>query len=602
MSESAAPEIAERSRFRSYARFLRSIIALHPRTFVSAVGGALVFALSMVASSMAIQWVIDRVIIPSFDTGRVATASVVAGLGAVVLIGFIRAVGVVTRRAFAAMTEARIAGSLATGVVERYVAQPATWHHRQSDGQLIARAGVDADAAAKVMAPLPFATSTVALVVIATTWMMRTDLVLGAVATVIFPLFIAISIVYENKASGHFRVAQDALGVFSGAVHESFEAVQLVKVYGAGESETVRLTADAEVITEARIRAARLRGTFEALLEAIPALIGAVLVYVGAHRVAGGEVTIGELSAFLYLFALMGLPLHLIGFAMAELPQSYAGYRRMRAVVDEPLDPDPMGVVAIAPAGLGAQLEGVTFQFPDEDTPTLTDIDLAFPAGTITAIVGSTGSGKTTIIELVAGLVQPTAGSVAHAPGRTTVVFQEAFLFGGDVSDNVTVGVRHGHVTDLGHEEIVERSPRVTDEEIWAALRQACADDFVASLPEGLATLVGERGVSLSGGQRQRLALARALILKPQLLLLDDTTSALDPSTESEVLSHLRRDLADTTVVIVASRSSTIALADSVVFVDSGRVIAHDTHQVLMSTVPAYRELVGAFDDDRSRT
>jgi ABC-type multidrug transport system fused ATPase/permease subunit len=200
----------------------------------------------------------------------------------------------------------------------------------------------------------------------------------------------------------------------------------------------------------------------------------------------------------------------------------------------------------------------------------------------VTAFVGSTGAGKTTLVELIAGLVSPTEGRVALTPGPRAIVFQEAFLFGGTVRDNVSVGL------DL------------SDEQVWAALRMAAADQFVRDLEDGLDTMVGERGVTLSGGQRQRVALARALARDPRLLLLDDTTSALDPATEMAVLGNLREGLEHSTVVMVASRPSTIALADDVLFVEAGQITAHGTHDELMEKIDAYRELVEAFEADRS--
>jgi ABC-type multidrug transport system fused ATPase/permease subunit len=200
----------------------------------------------------------------------------------------------------------------------------------------------------------------------------------------------------------------------------------------------------------------------------------------------------------------------------------------------------------------------------------------------VTAFVGPTGSGKTTLLELIGGIVAPTTGQVALTPGPRAIVFQEAFLFSGTLRENVAVGL------DLD------------DGAVRHALQLACADDFVTELPGGLDTVVGERGVTLSGGQRQRVALARALARRPSLLLLDDTTSALDPATEQAVLANLRAGLAGTTVVMVASRPSTIALADDVLFVEGGRIIAHGRHEQLFESVPAYRQLVEAFEADRA--
>jgi ABC-type multidrug transport system fused ATPase/permease subunit len=228
------------------------------------------------------------------------------------------------------------------------------------------------------------------------------------------------------------------------------------------------------------------------------------------------------------------------------------------------------------------RLQHVSFAFEGETRPALEDVSLDIATGRIVAVVGPTGAGKTTLVEVVGGLLAPTAGRVAVGAGGRAVVFQEPFLFAGTIRHNLELG-----------------TPR-TDDELWHALRLARADDFVQDTPQGIDTVVGERGVSLSGGQRQRVALARALVRRPALLLLDDTTSALDPGTEAAVLANLRGALAGTTVLMVASRPSTIALADEVVFLAGGRVLDHGPHGELMERRAGYRALVEAFETARA--
>ena len=565
-----------------YLRFVRRIVALHPRLFVIAVSGAFVFALCTVASSVAIRWVIDHVVVPRFDDGSVPVSTVVTGCALIVGIGVLRAAGVVVRRSFAGLTQWRIAESLTNEVTERFVEQPASWHRRQSQGQLLARAGVDVDTSVGVMAPIPFATSTILMILVAAVWLVATDLVMGLTAVAVFPVLMVLNVMYQHRVDRHFDDAQRALGTFSGAVHESFEAVQLVKAYGAGQRETERLAGLADHIRTARVKAVHLRGTFEALLEMIPSLTNIGLVVLGAVRVQDGAVTVGELAGFIYMFTLLVFPLRLVGYALSELPHSYAGYQRLRETLDEPLDDDPVASIGIAGDSIAVKLDHVSFTHHGETHPVIVDASIEIPTGSITAFVGPTGSGKTTLIDLLAGLLQPTSGSIELIDGRRTVVFQEAFLFTGSVRENVTVG------------------EQLDDEQVTEALRLACADGFVGELQDGLDTLVGERGISLSGGQRQRIALARALARRPDLLLLDDTTSALDPATELAVLDNLRGSLSHTTVVMVASRPSTIALADDVLFVDQGRIVAHGPHERLMVDVAEYRALVEAFEADRS--
>ncbi len=569
------------ARARRYAGFLKAIISLHRGKFLMAVGGASVYALCTVASSFAVRWVIDHVIVPRFDDGRVATSKVVIGCALIIGIGVLRAAGVVTRRTFATMTQWRIAETLAGKVADRLVTQPVPWHQRFPDGQLIARGGVDTDTTIRVMAPIPFATSTVLLLVVSGVYLVLTDVVMGLVAVAVFPVLMLTNIVYEKRVSGHFDSAQEALGVFTGDVHESFEAVQLIKVYGAEQRETERLGALAGAIRDSRVRAVRVRSVFEALLELVPSLTNIGLVVLGAMRVRDGHLTIGELSGFVYMFTLLVFPLRLIAYALSELPQSYAGYRRVAATLDDPLVADPTGALAVAEPPAAVALTDVTFTYPTDTQPTIEQATATIKAGAVTAVVGPTGAGKSTLVDLIGGLVAPSSGTVAIPAGERAIVFQQAFLFGGTVRDNILLGLT------------------LPDEAVWEALRLARGDEFVHHLPDGLDTLVGERGVTLSGGQRQRVALARALVRRPSLLVLDDTTSALDPATELAVLDNLRRGLAGASVVIVASRPSTVALADDVLYVADGRVVDHGTHDELMQRVPDYRTLVEAFETDR---
>ena len=559
-------------------------VRLHPRPFVIAVSGAAVFALCTVASSGAIRWVIDHVIVPRFEEGSVAATTVLAGVGMVIGIGLLRALGVVVRRTWAGKTQWRVAGTLAKGVVDRLVHQPISWHQRRPDGDLVARAGVDTDAAISVLAPIPFATGTVLLIVVSAIWMLSIDVVMGAFAVAVFPVLIALNVVYQKRVDAFYDAAQGHLGDLSAGVHESFDGVQLVKAYGAEQRETERLATIAGRLRAARVSAVRLRGTFEALLDVLPSMTNVGLVVVGAYRVQSGDVTVGDVSSFIYLFTLLVFPLRLIGYALSELPHSVAGWRRVREVLDEPIERDPRAAIGTAGDGPGVRLDGVGFTFLGEPRPALRDVSLGVTVGRFTAIVGPTGSGKSTLVEIVAGLVAPTTGSIAVATGPSAIVFQEAFLFSGTIRHNVALGDEFG------------------ESELWEALRLARADDFVADTPHGLDTVVGERGVSLSGGQRQRIALARALVRRPTLLLLDDTTSALDPATEAAVLANLRGSLGGTTVIMVASRPSTIALADEVVYLTGGAVVDHGPHAALMARQPGYRALVEAFETDRADT
>ncbi len=545
------------------------MIRVKPKLFSVAVVGSTLFAVLTVASSFAVGWVIDEVIEPRFAEGEVATGTFLTGIGLLVGIGVARSIAVVFRRGFAGITMWRVAQHYTNTVVDRYVHQPLAWHNRRPDGDLVARAGVDAEATVSVLAPIPFATGTVMLVFSSTIWLFVIDPPIGLVALVVFPMLVGTNVVYDRFVSGHFARAQDQLGEFSAGVHESFEGVQLVKSYGAEERETERLAGLADRVRTSRVQAIRLRSWFEALLDMMPSLTNVAIVLIGALRIRSGDLTVGELSSVIFLFTLLVLPLRMIGYTLSELPRSIAAWTRITTVADEPIEPDPAAGIAIADEGIGVRFEHVSFAHEGDGPPTLHDVDLALPQGAVTALVGPTGSGKSTIAQLAVGLYGPTEGRIELAEGSRCIVFQEAFLLAGTVRENIEIGRSYG------------------DDQLWDALHLAGADEFVERLPQQLDTVVGERGVSLSGGQRQRLALARALVRAPSLLVLDDTTSALDPSTEEVVLDRLRARLAHASVLMVASRPSTIALADDVVFVVDGRIAAHGRHDDLMRTTPA---------------
>jgi ABC-type multidrug transport system fused ATPase/permease subunit len=571
-----------RERWKVAARLVRDLVRFHPRPFIIAIAGATVYAVCTLSTAIVLQWLIDHVIDPSLRRGHVATGTVVSGLALVIGVGMIRAGGVVVRRTWAGRAHWRIAESLTVQVVDRLVEQPVSWHQTRPSGDLAARGGVDVDASTDVLSPLPFASSVVLLVFISAAWLLYTDVPLGLFAVAVFPILITINVIYQHRVDHHYTAAQDHLGQLSAAVHESFEGVQVVKAFGAEARETERLSVIASRLRESRTSAVLLKGTFDAILDSIPSLANVVLVLFGAMRIRSGDITIGDLTSMVYMFTLLVFPLRLIGFALSALPHSIAGWDRVREILDEPTLPDPRRAIVEPASADGLRLTDLTYEF-EPGRPVLVGIDLAVERGSTVALVGTTGSGKTTLLRLAAGLIAPTRGAIAVA-GAQALVLQEAFLLGASLRENIAFGASF------------------TDREIWHALEVAEGRDFVEDLPRQLDTEVGERGVSLSGGQRQRVALARALVRRPDLLLMDDTTSALDPATEARVVAGLRVALATSTVLMVASRPSTIALADRVVFLDDGRIDAIGTHPELLRTSEKYRSIMEAFEVDRSET
>lgn len=539
-----------------------------------AVSGAFVYALCTAGSSLGVRWVTDHVIVPRFDGGDVSVSVLLSGCLVLVSIAVVRAAGVVVRRTWAGKTEWGVAEEISNEVVGRMATQPVSWHAKRQTGDMISRAGVDADASVSVLAPLPYASSVVLLLVVSTTGMWILDSSLGLIASVIIPLLVFMNIWYQKRVDVHYNKAQERLGVLSEQVLESFEAVSVVKAFGAESRETERLGRITADLRDARVETVRRRSTFEALLDAIPSVANLIVLLVGTYRVRSGDLSVGDLAAAMYLFTLLVMPLRLIGFVLSDLPHSLAGWNRVREVMDEELEirPNVRSLDDTSDVVLRVETLAVTIG----TTEILHDVSFDVAQNSTVAVVGATGCGKTTLLRAIAGLQLATNGSVAVKGGKAHIVFQEPFLFSETLLFNI----------DLGR--------GLPEADIRSAIAVAQAD-FVWDIDPHLATIVGERGVSLSGGQRQRLALARALAGRPRVLLLDDTTSALDPDTEQRVIEALSATDLVQSVLVVASRPSTIALADVVVYLEGGRVAGWGTNDELLSRNETYRNLMEAF-------
>ena len=561
-----------------------ALVSFHTGYFVIAVSGAAVFAIATVASSYGVKLMIDDVILPAFEPGAGGSVGFGTWLSAsliVVAIGVVRAAGVVVRRSFAGILEWTTARTIADKVLRHMMTQPPAWHRARMTGDVAARAGTDTDAAIALLAPLPFSTSILVLLVAAGAWLINTDLWLGLFAFLVLPAMLATNVLYQRKVDRFYRVAQDELGELSQAAHESFDGVLVVKAFGAEDRETERLAVISRRLQVARTKAVSLRSTFESLIDATPSLVNIALIAFGAMRIRSGSMTIGDLSAFVYLFTLVAFPLRIVSYLFSELPHSISGWDRVQQILREPLLANPRDAIGeMAETGDMVQLVNVSVSHA-AGTDALRGVNLTVRKGRTVAVVGATGAGKTTLLHLIAGLISPHVGQVRLGTRNAGLVFQEAFLFAESLRYNLALG-----------------SP-VGERELREALQIAGASDFVDELGLGMDTELGERGVSLSGGQRQRLALARALAMGSELLLLDDTTSALDPATEATVLKNLQALGGMITTLIVASRPSTIALADEVVFMVNGAVVAMGSHADLVKSNSQYHQLISAFEHDR---
>ncbi|HEV7897227.1 MAG TPA: ABC transporter ATP-binding protein [Planosporangium sp.] len=572
-------------------RVLGHSIREQPRLFAIGVAGSVLFSLLIIAGAYIVGAVVGRVVVPSIDHRHASATALAAGAGVIFAVSAGKVVGLFGRRLGAGAMQFHLQASYRRRVTRRYLELPLAWHHHHATGTLLSNANADVEAAFYPIAPLPFAVGTIVMLVTAVASLFFTDWVLAGVGVAIFLALLGMNVGYSRRISPRVSAAQRLRAEVSAVAHESFDGALVVKTMGRESEETERFAAKAGELRDALIRVGRVRGLFDPVLDALPSFGTLAVLVVGAWRLRQGAITVADVVSVAFLFTVLAFPVRAIGWVLAELPRSAVGWERVQSVLTATGDMvygSATLPVTAKPATLG--FEHVDFGYAD-GPPVLHDVTFEVAAGRTVALVGPTGSGKSTIASLAARLVDPTAGSV-HLDGvdvstlaqgslaaAVALVPQVPFVFDDTVRGNIALD-----------------RPGVDDDAAWGALRTAQAQTFVSALPRGLDTMVGERGTSLSGGQRQRLTLARALAGGPRLLILDDATSAVDPRVEAAILSSLRDGGAGASVLVVAYRRATIALADDVVYVEHGRVVAHGTHAELLATVPGYANLVTAYE------
>jgi ABC-type multidrug transport system fused ATPase/permease subunit len=569
-------------------RLVAELVRLHPAPFVVSVAGSCTFAAGTVLATVVLGRVVDRIVLPAFETGHVPDGALPWGVVGVASLAVVRAAGVVTRRYFAAMTSERAQISLRHRLVDQYLGLPLSWHQQTPTGQLLAHADSDTEVATEVLSPLPFSLGAGFLALFSAIALIVVDPLIAVVALLVFPALVALNQVYSRRIEGPAAAVQASVGRVSSIAHESFDGALVVKTLGRAGAENQRFSVAVRKLQAHRQQVGYLRAAFEAVLDAVPNLGIVIVVVVGAFRIEAGAMTQGDLVQVASLFSVLAFPIHVLGFFLEMMPPSVVSRQRLSTVFDERRPQSRSRRHGLPGGELPVSACQVGFSY-GPDATVLVDVNLDIRAGEVVALVGSTGSGKSTLCTVLAGLVPPSDGEVrlGHLPidqidplERTeavALVFQESFLFADTVRSNI---------------DLTGRAPEV---EVLAAAATARVDRFLEDLPDGLDTVLGERGVTLSGGQRQRVALARALLRHPRLLLLDDATSAVDAVVEKQILAGLRAEVRATTL-IVAQRVSTIELADRVLYLDGGRIAATGTHAELLGN-PGYEAIVRAYEE-----
>ena len=566
--------------FKNALKFYKEGIAENKRSFVLSMLSAVVWCFLIVIQPYIIKRIIDDGIV-----GQNSQILIVL-ISFMLIIGYIRATTIGIRRYYSMHVSYNVEAGIRNRIFTHMQKLAFNFHDKVPTGELMARASSDASQVRLAFAIAPLASANILLLIILSITLLSLSLPLGLLVLLSIPAVLWLASNFSSKAMGVSLRVKEAEAGMTTEVEEQLGGIRVVKAFGNEELASTKVESAISNIYDTSLEYLNLRTRFVPMFELIPMVITLLVLLLGGYLSINDFITLGDFIAFTQYVFLLLWPLRITAWFLSEIPASVsAGTRILELLDEEPTIIDENSDGHFPEDGDGSlKLTNVNFKYGSENI--FKDLSFEIEGKKTVAIVGSTGSGKSTLAYLLPRLYDIESGSIevdgvnindvklSELRSEVSLAFEESFLFSNSARDNISLG-----------------SNKASDEDVEDAANIARAHEFISQLPESYETKVGERGYGLSGGQRQRIALARAILRKPRILILDDALSAVDASTEEEIRNELKNVMSNMTTLIITNRVPTIELCDEVVFIEDGKVRSQGSHADLIEKVESYKSL-----------